>query len=955
MKIKHKSIIHKILFPLTLSIILESFFVIMILSLETKPKLKNYLIENFKSNVEIRTNYLETSMTNKWSSLDNEYQLIVKNAEDFLSTNNTSMTNILNDKTLSSDFLLKQADIISGLLSSNNVTNSFIILDNENNDSIFLSTKNPNKVTTAETIVNFAPTNIVKYYYENGYNIDSGAYDLSFKNFTSTNFYEKPLNYAKEYNVSTKVSGYWSADMTLSSVNIFTYTVPIKVSDKIIGVLGVGLTSTYLESSINSINKGSNLNIALLRQTSNDFDEVCKAYVDYSIPSLKSINVKKTKYSNINKFKFDDVTEYTYSDKINFRFNTYDEEWYVVGIMNKADIFAISNKASSHVLLIVSIGSLIIFFLTYLVTLLVSKPIVHVSNEISKNNIYNIPKTNIYEVDLLLNRLETYFKSTQEFNKKLNKILDGSSVLIAVAEYLKDSSLVNTTSKFYSILNLDYNDENVSKDEFIKRIKTLSLDIISSTSSKVLDEAIFYKSGEYILLIKNKTIRLTSEVSDNGVIFTLVDLTKEYNEKKEIEHERDYDVLTGLLNRRGIRNVIDREFKKDNKNCAIFMIDIDNLKKFNDDFGHDFGDKYISIVGDEFKKLMSRFHNLYVAHLSGDEFILYLINPTKDDINSIANAIDAIRYIQIDCFNANINISLSCGVAEYEEGLTLNELKKRADFTMYQVKNSGKNYIAFFDSYAYELYEKEIFMQQELNSLITDSKLTYHYQPIVDIKTGEILGYEALMRPTLESFKSPLTVIEYARKYNRLYDIELLTFFNAARIFKESNSNKKLFINSISSQILSVEKFQEFARTYDSILKNIIVEVIEEDFGDDTIIKNKIDSIKKYGMNYAIDDYGTGYNNLSMLLEYSPIYIKLEGSLIRGIDHDDKKRQFTKSIIDFCKSNNILIVAESVETIDELKCVKSLGADYVQGYLVSRPVADIKDIPSDIKELVKNT
>lgn len=953
MKNKYKSIIVKILFPITLAIILESFFVIFTLSLQTKPKLNNYLIENFKSSVELRTNYLETSMTNKWSSLDNEYQSIVKNATDYTNTKGNTIDEVINTPSLSHDFLLKQADIISSLLSSNNVTNSFIILDNENHDSIFLSTKNPNKVTTVETIVNFAPTSVVKYYYENGYNIDMDAYTSSFKDFSSTDFYTKPLNYAKENNVSTKVSGYWSSDMILSSINIFTYTIPIKVSNKVIGVLGIGLTSSYLQSSLNSLNKGSNLNIMLIRNTSLGFDEVFKAYTDYSIPSLKDVDVKSTKYSNVNKFCFDDNTEYMYSDKISSRFNTYEEDWYVVGIMNENDIFKISNKASSQVLLIICIGTLSIFVLVYLITLLVSRPILKVSNEISKDNIYNIPRTNISEVDLLLNKLETYFNSIQEFNKKLNKILDKSTVSIAVAEYLNNSSNVNTSSKFYSILNLNYTDESVSKEEFINRLSKLSFNI-ASPSIKVIDESIFKESSELILEIDKKTIRLTSEVTDSGVIFTLVDLTKEYFERKSIEHERDYDVLTGLLNRRGIRQIIEKNFDKGNKNCAVFMIDIDNLKKFNDDFGHDFGDKYLITVGNEFKKLMDKYPNLYAAHLSGDEYILYLQKPSKNIINNIAKSIDEIRDIQIDCFNANINISLSCGVAEYEEGLSFNELKKRADFTMYQVKNNGKNYIAFFDSVAYELYEKENFMQKELNMLITNSLLTYHYQPIVDIKTGEILGYEALMRPTLESFKSPLTVIEYAKKYKRLYDIELLTFFNAASIFSKSNSNKKLFINSISSQILSAQKFEEFASDYKSILNNIIIEIIEEDFGEDSIIKNKIDTIKYYGMNYAIDDYGTGYNNLGMLLHYSPVYIKLEGSLIRGIDHDDKKRQFTKSIIDFCKANNILIVAESVETIEELKCVKTLGADYVQGFLISRPNPNVLDIPDDIKEMIKN-
>ena len=209
------------------------------------------------------------------------------------------------------------------------------------------------------------------------------------------------------------------------------------------------------------------------------------------------------------------------------------------------------------------------------------------------------------------------------------------------------------------------------------------------------------------------------------------------------------------------------------------------------------------------------------------------------------------------------------------------------------------------------------------------------------------------MRPKVEEFKCPLAVIEYAKKYNKLYDIEYITIFKATEKYLKYNCNKKLFINSISSQILSDKDFDIYRQKYENIFSNIVVEIIEEDFGENGIIDRKTNIFRKYNVNYAIDDYGTGFNNIGMILDYTPRYIKLEGSLVRGIDKDSKKLQFTRSIINFCKENNILVIAESVETIEELKAVKSLGADYVQGYLVAKPNLEIKDISDEMKKLVR--
>ena len=208
------------------------------------------------------------------------------------------------------------------------------------------------------------------------------------------------------------------------------------------------------------------------------------------------------------------------------------------------------------------------------------------------------------------------------------------------------------------------------------------------------------------------------------------------------------------------------------------------------------------------------------------------------------------------------------------------------------------------------------------------------------------------MRPTIDEFKSPIDVIDYAKKYNRLYDIEKLTIFTALEKFVKSNINKKVFINSISSQQLSESDLSIIIEKYKDYFNNIVIEIIEEDFGETDILKSKTSSLKNLNINYAIDDYGTGFNNIGMILNYSPKYIKLDCLLVREINFDSKKLMFAKSLIEFCKKNNILVIAEGVETIEELKCVKEAGADYVQGYLIAKPNLEIKDIPLEIKKLI---
>ncbi|MCQ2505383.1 MAG: EAL domain-containing protein [Saccharofermentans sp.] len=227
-----------------------------------------------------------------------------------------------------------------------------------------------------------------------------------------------------------------------------------------------------------------------------------------------------------------------------------------------------------------------------------------------------------------------------------------------------------------------------------------------------------------------------------------------------------------------------------------------------------------------------------------------------------------------------------------------------------------------------------------VEKILDDNLLTYHFQPIVDSSTGEIFSYEALMRTTTEEFVSPLTIIKYAGFLGRMHDIEYLTFFNTLSLLDQKGSelkDAKLFINSIPGVHLNPEqnaKIDELLRRH---ADNIVVEITEEAELDDTDLQKNKNRLSKYGIEIAIDDFGTGYSNINNLLRYMPNYVKIDRSLLSGIDKAPQKQHFVQEIINFCKDNDILALAEGIETSEEMSTVIHMGADLIQGYYTAKP------------------
>ena len=445
------------------------------------------------------------------------------------------------------------------------------------------------------------------------------------------------------------------------------------------------------------------------------------------------------------------------------------------------------------------------------------------------------------------------------------------------------------------------------------------------------------------------TLRVTHILGESASEVGLAeDMTTTVLEQQRIEHERDYDTLTGLYRRRAFDRACDALFQQPEKlGCAaLLMMDLDNLKQINDTYGHDWGDQYIRQTGQCFAANTPA--NTICSRLSGDEFLIFFYgyqdqNQLRAQLELLSAALQ--RSVSILPNGKQLHISISGGIAWYPtDGHDLLTLKKYADFAMYQVKHSHKGRMCDFDigSYHQEAYAAQT--QQDFERLLQEELVTYHFQPICSARSGRIAAYEALMRVDLPTLHSPAQVMQLAHETGRLYEIERITVFHSSEIFQRLQaqgllqSDALLFINSIANVSLTVEDVEEYAQRYPELLKRLVVEITEQEDLDRACLERKR-NVPGFSGSFALDDYGSGYSNELNLLELSPRYIKIDISIVRGIDTDRDKQQIVSNIVAYAHARSMQLIAEGIETEAQLRTVIGLGVDLLQGYYLSRPAA----------------
>lgn len=349
----------------------------------------------------------------------------------------------------------------------------------------------------------------------------------------------------------------------------------------------------------------------------------------------------------------------------------------------------------------------------------------------------------------------------------------------------------------------------------------------------------------------------------------------------------------------------------------------------------------------------------FIGHIADGEFlVINYFDPETDDISvAISDTIDratGMFYKLVEEYNTGSGkeyyVEVNCGCSPVDAGwdMALESFIKFAKGEMYMNRlKSGMGTVIKEETAPGEYYKA-------FNLLIEKNLFTYHFQPIVSAKDGQIYGYEALMRTDKSIGMNPLEVLDAAREYNRLYEIEKATMYNIMQryaIEKEKFCGKKVFINTIPGYFLKDQDMQQLIILHGSYMDSFIFELTEQN----TVSDEELNAIRNFSGGsgsgrIAIDDYGTGHSNMANLLRYAPRIIKIDRFLIENINRNQNKQLFVRSTVEFAKMNGILVLAEGVETSNELHTVIDLGVDLVQGYYLGRPVPDpIAEISRDIQ------
>jgi len=434
---------------------------------------------------------------------------------------------------------------------------------------------------------------------------------------------------------------------------------------------------------------------------------------------------------------------------------------------------------------------------------------------------------------------------------------------------------------------------------------------------------------------------------DSSITGTLQDVTNKVLSAKLIEHQATYDSLTGLPNRLLYNDRLTKALelaKRKNQKIAVLFIDLDRFKPINDNHGHHAGDIILIETANRIKQTIRKSDT--VSRLSGDEFAVILFDIIDyQDVSKLAEQI--IEKIQqpYHLEEFSVHSSASIGIALYpDDADNADSLLRKADQAMYEVKASGRNGSQF---YTKEMQLRSEYRHQLLNDLIVavnEDKLEAYFQPIFDLKSDKLTRCESLARWLTDDgrFVSPDDFITLAEESGLINRIDLYMLQQSTAYLKTLSYDIGLSIN-ISPRLFhtkdkALDNWLNYIKNVSQEIQ-ITVEITERLLTDDSErVLVVLEELQNYGVKIAIDDFGTGYSSLSYLIKYPVDIIKIDKSFIHNIGTDFSAETLIESILAMAGRLGIEVVAEGIETEQQLNYLKKFGCDYGQGYFLAHPM-----------------
>nr|WP_161625496.1 EAL domain-containing protein [Sporomusa ovata] len=490
----------------------------------------------------------------------------------------------------------------------------------------------------------------------------------------------------------------------------------------------------------------------------------------------------------------------------------------------------------------------------------------------------------------------------------------------------------------------------IHPDDLDKRQQKLEGHLAGKTPEYICEYRIITQEGEMIWVLGRGKALFDADGKPIRMAGSLTDITQKKMQSMKIYHLAYHDILTGLANRLSFLEKLSAELEDQNNRMAgaLLFIDLDNFKMINDSMGHAVGDQFLLRTAKALKKVAQE---QFVARLGGDEFIIILSGETDRQIIS-EFAQKLIQVVGEVCISTHdpLAVTLSIGIALYpDDGCDTKSLLKNADIAMQCAKKQGKHRYEFFTTDMETDTINKMRLEAGLHKALKNGEFVLYYQPIVNADK-QLVAFEALIRWQSPEYGlvSPAQFIPVAEESNLIVEIGEWVLQTAC-LFGKRLHDAGLTKVHMSVNVSVKEWLQDdFTAKVASVLENtafskscLILEIVEtiliENFKK---VTDKICNLKKEGIRISLDDFGTGYSSLTYLSELPVNTIKIDKSFVDALLEKRNYAAIVGTVIQLAHKMGFDVVAEGVETTEQMSFLQELKCDRMQGYFISRPLTE---------------
>lgn len=560
-----------------------------------------------------------------------------------------------------------------------------------------------------------------------------------------------------------------------------------------------------------------------------------------------------------------------------------------------------------------------------------------------------------------------YFETAiKRFEKRFESLVQNSSDVIGILD--ENGKIKYQSQVVREVLGYDP-DQMIDKSCFtyiysedLKLVEGLFKQALNLPNQSITAEFRVKKaSGEYIYCEVNLKNLLDDE-SVAGIVTNYRDISERKKHEQEIQYAAYHDYLTGLPNRNSLVDVLVNELTNNNP-MALLCIDLDRFKVINDNMGHDIGDLLLKRVTERLKFTIDEQDILF--RQGGDEFIIFLPGGDRQRAIDVSETIIEALSSPITINMYDIYTSPSIGISLFpDDGETVEKLINHADYAMYEAKKKGKNTYRFYSVYEDHVQVNPLKLEMDLRRAIMREEFLLYYQPKINLKTGKMVGVEALIRwshPEL-GLVSPASFIPLAEETGMIIPIGKWAIYTACVQNKKwQNLGLPELIVSVN---LSVRQFSQanLVKTVADILEEtglepcyLELEVTESMTANSRYAIKTLQQLKDLGVLISIDDFGTGFSSLNYLKEFPVDTLKIDQSFVRELHNNSSDQTIVKTIISMARNLNMSVVAEGIETREQLVFLQQHLCNEGQGYFFSKPLPakELSENMMNLEQLIK--